>query len=413
VIKATLRRVRSVLRRPRLPEAAKAESKADRAGLPPTDPGIPRAIEEAVAWLCRAQDESRSHDGGVARHYSLIDGWSPSYPETTGYIIPTLLARARSSGDETLRRRAKRMCDWLVSLQFPEGGFPGGTVGAQPHVPVSFNTGQILLGLAAAVREFGDYQESLVRAADWLVKTQDPDGAWRRHPSPFAAPGEKTYDTHVAWGLLEAARVAPDKPYAEAALANVRWALSFQRDNGWLNRCCLADATQPLTHTIGYALRGIIEAYLFSNDESFLGAGLKTASGLLSALREDGRLPGRLDQSWRGTVPWVCLTGSAQIAICWLLLHQVTGEPRYLKAASAANAYVRRTVTVDGPPETRGAVKGSFPVDGDYGRYEYLNWACKFLVDANTLEDEVCRRRGVDRSRRGESELRTPSSRRG
>jgi hypothetical protein len=349
-------------------------------------------IEEAVAWLCRANDESRSQDGGVARHYSLIDGWGPSYPETTGYIIPTMLARAKSSGDEALRRRAKKMCDWLVSVQFSDGGFPGGTVGAQPYVPVSFNTGQILLGLAAAVRELGDHEASLVRAADWLVKTQDPDGAWRKHASPFAAPGDKTYDTHVAWGLLEAARIAPDKPYAEAALANVYWALSFQRENGWLDRCCLADAAQPLTHTIGYALRGLIEAYLFSRDPALLEAGVKTANGLMSAMREDGRLPGRLDQNWRATVPWVCLTGTAQIAICWLLLHRLTGEPRYLEAATAANRYVRRTVNVDGPPETRGAVKGSFPIHGDYGRYEYLNWACKFFVDANTLESEIPRR---------------------
>jgi hypothetical protein len=28
--------------------------------------------------------------------------------------------------------------------------------------------------------------------------------------------------------------------------------------------------------------------------------------------------------------------------------------------------YVRRTVKIAGPPETRGAVKGAFPVDGQY-----------------------------------------------
>ena len=31
-------------------------------------------------------------------------------------------------------------------------------------------------------------------------------------------------------------------------------------------------------------------------------------------------------------------------------------------------------------------MKGSFPVDGDYGRFEFLNWACKFTVDANVQE---------------------------
>ena len=45
-----------------------------------------------------------------------------------------------------------------------------------------------------------------------------------------------------------------------------------------------------------------------------------------------------------------------------------------------------RLADLDGPPELRGGVKGSFPVDGDYGRYQLLNWAAKFAIDANILE---------------------------
>jgi hypothetical protein len=47
---------------------------------------------------------------------------------------------------------------------------------------------------------------------------------------------------------------------------------------------------------------------------------------------------------------------------------------------------VRRTLKLDGTPQTRGGVKGSFPVDGRYGTYEYLNWACKFFIDSHLLE---------------------------
>ena len=136
------------------------------------------------------------------------------------------------------------MLDWLVSIQFPEGGFQGGTIGASPMVPVTFNTGQILLGLAAGVRALGDrYREPMRRAADWLVQTQDSDGCWRRYPTPFAAPGEKTYESHVAWGLLEAARVegAAGSRYAGSALANVGWSLRWQAENGWFSKCCLED----------------------------------------------------------------------------------------------------------------------------------------------------------------------------
>jgi hypothetical protein len=120
-------------------------------------------------------------------------------------------------------------------------------------------------------------------------------------------------------------------------------------------------------------------------------AALKTADGLLSALRDDGFLPGRLRPDWSGAVRWACLTGSVQIAYCWLQLYRWTGNACYRDAAFAANRYVRRTVKVEGPPEIRGGVKGAFPVSGDYGKYEYLNWAGKFCIDSNLLEEEIRR----------------------
>ena len=378
----------------RLTDKARVAHRADRAGVLGPDAGIERTLDAAVAWLCHAQDRSRSGDGGVARHFSLTSGWGASYPETTGYIVPTLLRCAQLRKDELLRARVKRMLDWLVSIQLSCGAFSGGVIGEEPVVPVVFNTGQILLGLAAGVREFGaTYREPMRRAASWLVDVQDSDGCWRRHGSPFAMAGEKTYDVHGAWGLLEAARLTAEPRFADAALANMRWALSRQHANGWFEDCCLGDPARPLTHTLGYALRGIVEAHTFSKEQAFLEAATRTADGLLSALRDDGSLPGRLERRWDAAVRWSCLTGTAQVAHCWLSLFTVTGRTAYRDAAFAANRFVRRTVVVDGPPEVRGGVKGSFPIYGDYGAYQYLNWACKFLIDALLCEQDVRRRR--------------------
>lgn len=374
-----------------LPVAAKLEHTRDFLGLSNKhEPDIETAIEEAMGWLSRAQDNSLSHDGGVARHFSLISGWGPSYPETTGYIIPTCLEYAKSQGNEEFRHRAKQMLDWLVSIQFPEGGFQGGSIYADPVVPVTFNTGQILLGLAAGVREFGtEYHEPMSRAADWLVKTQDSDGCWRKFATPFAVTGEKTYETHVAWGLLEAFKVGSQQKYLDAALANVYWALGYQQENGWFDRCCLTDPSQPLTHTLGYVFRGLIEAYQLTKESELLNACEKTANGLSSAMKDDGFLPGRLKSDWTAAVPWVCLTGNVQIAYCWLKMYQFSGDVEYRDAAYAANQYVRRTIKVTGSPEVRGGIKGSFPIYGKYGTYQYLNWACKFFVDSNVLEKTV------------------------
>ena len=370
-----------------LPELAKGERARDRAAPLEPDPGIDAAVHGALAWLGRAQDHSATADGGAARHFSLIDGWSASYPETSGYIVPTLIDCAHRYNDAALRDRARRMLDWLVSIQFPEGGFQGSTVDATPRVPVTFNTGQILLGLAAGVREFGDvYRDPMRRAADWLATSQDPDGCWRRHRTPFAKPSDKAYETHVSWGLYEAARIEHNASWVEAANHQVRWAMGKQRPNGWFAENCLTDPANPLTHTIGYVMRGVLEAYRFTGDRDFLDSALRCGRGALSACAPDGRLPGRLSQEWKGAVEWVCLTGSVQVAHCWLLLSDITGDVAFRQAAFAANAYVRRSVRTSGDPGLVGGVKGSLPIDGGYCTYELPNWASKFFIDANLLE---------------------------
>jgi len=389
---ALLRKLKQLIAPERVPEAAAAEAARDRRdGLAATDPGIAAVVDANLQWLCTAQDRSASADGGVARDYHLGNGWATSYPETTGYIIPTFIELARRRDSAELHQRARRMLDWSVAIQFAEGGFQGGKVDATPRVPVTFNTGQILLGLAAGAAEYGDaaYLQAMHKAAAWLRDSLDADGCWRRHPTPFAAPGEKAYETHVAWGLFEAERVAPGLGYGEAGLRQVAWAVSKQQPNGWFDSNCLSDPTQPLTHTIGYALRGVVEAHRLTQDPQWLAAALRTADAIVPLVPADGRLPGQWNARWQPTVDWVCLTGSVQIAHCLLMLHQTTGRADLRAAARRLNAYVRRTVQMDGPPERRGGVKGAFPVDGDYGRWQYLNWAAKFCIDALLLEADI------------------------
>jgi len=370
-----------------LPDAAKVQLQQDRAGLPEHDAGPGAVAAAGIEWLKRSQDMSFYHDGGSARDFSLVKGWASSYPETSGYIVPTLIDYADRTNDQNLADRAKRMLDWLVSIQFPEGGFQGGKVDADPHVPVTFNTGQILMGLAAGVRRFGDtYRAPMNLAAAWLRDSLDADGCWRKFATPFAAPGEKAYETHVSWGLFDAARLSPDQGFGEAGLKQVRWALTKQSENGWFASNCLEQPDQPLTHTIGYVLRGLIEAYRFSGEADLLVDAQKTADALLKVIENDGRIMGRLDHNWKPTVNWVCLTGSVQIAACWFLLHGITGKAEYLDAAKRANRYVRRTVHLTGGQDVIGGVRGAFPVNGDYGKFEYLNWAAKFCIDSQLME---------------------------
>jgi hypothetical protein len=366
---------------------ARTESLRDLFGRPGADPGPEAVVQAVTGWILRAQARSVTADGGVAAHYSLRTGWSSSYPETTGYIVPTLLAVAARDGDRRLEPAVRRMLDWLVSIQFGDGSFQGGNVDAEPRVPVVFNTGQILFGLAAGVAAFGaPYAAPMAAAGDWLLRVQDADGAWRQHRSPFTSPGPKTYETHVAWALLEADRVRPGHGYAEAALRNIGWALTRQQANGWFDDCCLGDPRFPLTHTIGYVLRGVIEGWRHGRDPALLAAAVRTADSLVAQVAGDGRLAGRLDADWRPACPWVCMTGSSQIAHCLILLAEDTGTPAYLATARALNSHVRRRIHLGGDDNMRGGVKGSFPTHGGYGPHRFLNWAAKFTIDANMAE---------------------------
>lgn len=383
--------IASMLAASRLPAEAKSQRSRDRRGLPTIDPGIDATVEATLGWICDAQDNSCTRDGGIARDYSLINGWNSSYPETTGYIVPTLLDAADRLGRKDLPERAKRMIDWLVSIQMDDGAFQGGVIDAEPVAPVAFNTGQILMGLSAGASRLADEasRTAAIRAADWLVSQQDEDGAWRKGGSPFASPGPKAYDAHIAWGLVEAFRAALGEQYLQAARKNIDWVVGRQRPSGWFEQCCLTNARKPLTHTLGYTLRGILETYRETKDDRFLTAACKAADGMAGAIDDEGFLPGRLYEDWRPAVNWACLTGSVQIAACWLILYRHTGDKRYRDAGFAANRYVRRTVDLIGPASVVGAVKGSFPVDGGYCTFSFPNWAAKFFIDANVLEQSI------------------------
>ena len=101
-------------------------------------------LRAALEWIYRAQDAGT--DRGVSHSYVIGRGWLPSYAETTGYIIPTLLNWWHVYGDEEARRRALEMADWETDVQLEDGGV--GSL-ASPG-PVVFNTGQVLFGWIAA-----------------------------------------------------------------------------------------------------------------------------------------------------------------------------------------------------------------------------------------------------------------------
>jgi uncharacterized protein YyaL (SSP411 family) len=348
------------------------------------------ALASAAGWLARAQDASGC--GGVSAYYDMKKRrWAAAYPETTGYIIETLIRYAQLSGSVEYRERALRMAAWESDIQLPDGGVRAGTMDAVPIVPTIFNTGQVIFGWLAAWQQTQDprYRESVIRAADWLLIAQDADGAWRRFASPFTRHTQNTYNTRVAYALASAGQVLEQPRYISAAVRNAEWALTQLRPNAWIENNDLEDNDRPLTHTIAYATRGFLEVGLIAGMNRFIEIAMRIARAVMSAQRSDGALPGRLDSQWRAASRWTCVTGNAQMAIIWLRLAEISDDQAFRRAAERANQFNLSAQNFSiKDPGTCGGIPGSFPLKGGYMAHRYPNWAAKFFMDALMLQLE-------------------------
>lgn len=355
-------------------------------------------IDAAMQWLCRAQDAIPADDG-VSRSYSLIyhpyfqqKGWVASYPETTGYIIPTMFDYARLSGNGEFYDRAVRMAEWECKVQLKNGAVQGGTIDQKP-TPAVFNTGQVIFGWIRAYQETQQqkFLDAATRAGSFLVDIQTEDGSWRRNLSDYAGDSRMEfycYNTRTAWALLALSELNdPDGHFRNAGIQNIDFSLDQQLKNGWFSSNCLSKPNEPLLHTIAYCIRGIFESGVILDNMRYIEQARTAADALLEVQRHDGSLAGRYDEQWVPTVDWSCLTGNAQTSIIWGKLHRATGEKKYLAAMEKINGYLKKVQILEtSNPDLYGGICGSYPLHGDYGKHEILNWAVKFFADALLLE---------------------------
>lgn len=362
----------------------------DASGILRTKPqSNQRHLQAAIDWIKRAQD--CSPDDGVAQTYLVRQQkWANSYPETTGYIIPTLYRWHRVSGDQDARLRAVRMADWECDIQCENGGVLAGALGDSDQ-PTIFNTGQVLFGWVSAFEQEHTerYREAAAKAAAWLCEVMDEDGCWRQFGSPFTTHNINLYNTRTAWGLARVHEITGEQRFLDAAVANVDWALKQVHLNGWAPQNCLQDNDQPFLHTIAYAMRGFLEIGVCAKRGDLIAQAIKMGDAVIPHIGKEGFLPGRYDSDWNPTVKWSCLTGNAQIAINWGRLYQITGDVKYRNALIRVNSFTKSTQKLDGVEAEKGGIKGSHPIDGGYHPWQYPNWATKFFADALIMEDTV------------------------
>ena len=321
-----------------LPRAKLAERRLTQGPMRGSDAGSERVLLEVMRWLCRAQDCIE------------VRGWG----RCAGLLVAPRLGGVLSrnhwlhrSDVHRLRRahrqfRVRGACspdgrlagvDPVTRRRLPgrQGRRQASRAGHIQHRPDPARAG----GRRAALRRLPQCQCG-ERATGWSQRrTRTDAGVGFRLRSPRPARRSTRPTWRGACSRRRASSRAGAMPRRRSPTFAGRW-LAASPTAGSIGAAWTAP-TAPLTHTLGYALRGIIEAYRYTARAEYLAVARRTADGLLGAIRcrtaicRAGCAPiGRRMSSW------VCLTGTAQIAHCLMLLGTVHADDERTRNARFA-----------------------------------------------------------------------------
>lgn len=356
--------IRAAVAAPMLMKTALARSAA----------GDAERLAAAAGWLLAAQRAAGG--GGYAHSFNLVHGWQPPYPETTGYIIPTMRRLWTSTGETAYRHSMAAAAGWLSSIQAADGSFAD----LQGRAQV-FDTGQILIGfndLAERVPELW-HREAHTGAARWLLSVQEADGSFVLHAYNGIP---HSYYARVGAALAVAGRVLGEPAVRDAGIANLRWTVAQQDGNGFFRHLSF-DEAPPFLHTMIYVIEGLLDGAEETRDATFRDAAVRFAERLRAIAREhDGILCSQYRPDYSIANREKCLTGLAQWAAVCFRLARSTGASGWRDEGRKTLDFVAARQILTSDERLNGGVPGSAPITGRYMRAAIPNWGVKFFIDA-------------------------------
>jgi len=284
-------------------------------------------VQLSCDWILR-----NIHSGGLA-----VCSFEPaSYPEVTGYTIPTMLQYG-------FQKLALDMAEFLSKIQKPSGGFPSPEMKGEYY----FDTAQALRGLIAIGKITRKYDACAEKAALFLF---DAIGDGKTgFLSQYATDIPESVHLFSLPPMLEWAHCVGNEFYIQA-----------------VHNCVMHYLSDPetlrlstLTHFLAYQIDGLI-------DLGYIKEAKEVLEKLLKTQQTDGVIP-----AFEG-VDWVCLTGLAQIAICLYKMGI------YQPADKIMNY-------LDEHQELSGGFLGSIGEGAKYFPDREISWAVKFYLDAYRL----------------------------
>ena len=339
-------------------------------------------LELTAEWLMRSINKGK---GGSCAHFSPLLGWSKPYPETTGYLIPTLIRLSKFFNEPRYSYAAMEIGQWLLDIQSQNGSWHGGLHPNNNPEGSVFNTGQILKGMMALYHLTNDqvFLSAADKGCSWLAGSVDSDGLWPA--GDYRASETPSYYSHVAWPMLQVWIATQSNSQRTAAERFLDTVLQRKLPNGAMARWGFGDHGSAFTHTIAYTIRGFQESSLLIGDYSKYGTPMNKILDFFVKKSElsNGRVPGEFDEALKNNKNYVCLTGNAQLAICILLMEKQNPDLRLVNAAAKMIDFIGSVQPKCKIIKSlRGGVAGSYPLWGRYMFMRYPNWSAKYYCDS-------------------------------
>lgn len=302
-------------------------------------PDFIKLYDKAIEWIKLNSIKGQ----GIINNSKL----RKSYPEVTGYYIPTLLRWG-------YRDLAYEYAKWLCSIQKSDGSW----YDTMDEAPYIFDSAQILKGLLSIQKLYPDKEEfnkAIIKGCDWILTYMTKEGRLQT-PTETAWGNVATelIHTYCLSPLVEASNVYKIKKYGEAA----QKILQYYKKNYYNEILNFS----MLSHFYAY----VVEAMLDMGEVEIAKEAMRNMEPYQ---KESGAVPAYKD------VDWVCSTGLFQLALIWFRLgNEVRGAKAFEYACKLQN-------------ET-GGWYGSYiseenPREGNtYFPDAEISWVIKYFLDA-------------------------------
>ena len=347
-------------------------------------------INNSINWLITCQKTSQ--DRRICTGFDLINNKiTNSFPETTGYIIPTFIEFSKLEKNDNIYKISVEMGDWILDLIRNDGGL-GEPYGFFKPYPRIFTTAQAILGLLSLydVSKQEKYITAATKLGKFLINNLNNDGSWNNDYTFLKK--TTTYKTRVSWIMMLLYQYTKNHDFKISSINNLKFILLNETRSFWPLSCTFEKNNNALTHLLGYHLVALIN-FVNSNivNDKILENELINHvdyfyKKLNILLDKEQTLSAVINSEFKNIENYTCLTGNAQIMFFALLYEKNNELKNNLLSSKIYNIIFNKQIKSKNK-DINGAIAGSFPINGNYAPYMLPSWASKFFIDSLLLKN--------------------------